>query len=66
MLWYTQKKFVDRGIVCAMLFFRTLVHHWLDWGAGHCPVHCCGTNVDCIDVGASMKEARVVPKSTPL
>ena len=49
-----------------MLFLGTLVDHWLDWGAGHFNVHCSGTNVDCFDVGAPTKEARVVPKSTTL
>ena len=49
-----------------MLFLGTLVDHWLDWGAGHFTVHCNGTDVDCFDVGATTKEARVVPKSTTL
>ena len=49
-----------------MLFRGTLVDHRLGRGTGHCPVHCCGTDVDCFDVGASTKEAKVVPKSTPL
>ena len=49
-----------------MLFLGTLVNHWLDWGAGHCPVHCNGTDVDCFDVGATTKTARIVPKPTTL
>ena len=49
-----------------MLFFGTLVDHWLDWGAGHFNVHCSGADVDCFEVGATTKEARIIPKSTPL
>ena len=49
-----------------MLFRGTLVDHWVGRSAGHFNVHSCCTDVDCIDVGATTKEARVVPKSTTL
>ena len=49
-----------------MLLNGTLVDHWLDWGAGHFNVHCSGAGIDCFGIGTATKEARVVPKSTPL